>query len=796
MKIPKVAGPRSFIHKYIFSDELPLEARLLNTIYIMGVLAALAAGIIRLITGNNLGMVLLMAAISLFVLSTMIISNRLKKYTVFRWILIIGVCDILFPCIFFALDSASSIIPAYFVFSIVLIFFVAWGKSRVVFLLTHIALFISGYYFSSQPYFPRFVPGSGRVNNSIEAVQVIIIIGCSIGFMISVQNHIYITEKRKADAAGKDLEQRNKLLEQNRIMLDTRMKQQELMASISKSFISKESMHDLIKEALKQMGEFLAVTRIVVSKMDNKAEGSQIVYTWFSAEEWHPKPAQSGFKKIISASFPKLIPETGFITAVCCNDVLNEFSGKYAVFNDADIKSFIWAPVYVDNAFWGLISVEECVLVRTWTESDIQLVGTVSSAIAGAVARDHIDKARAAALEQAVQANQAKSAFLANMSHEMRTPMNAIIGMTAIGKHAEGVEKKDYAFEKIENASTHLLGVINDILDMSKIEANKLELSEVIYNFEKMIQRVVNVISFRVEERHQELSVHIDKKIPQFLEGDDQRLAQVITNLLSNAVKFTPEKGSIRLNTELLNEEEGSCTVEISVSDTGIGISREQQKKLFNSFQQADSGTSRKFGGTGLGLAISKRIVEMMGGQVRIESEPGKGSTFTVTVKVKRGSDDLQNQDDDSLGTAVEEAQQEGMDNFEGYTMLLVEDVEINREIVLTLLEPTALTIECAENGREAVEKFSANMDKYNMIFMDIQMPEMDGYEATGRIRALEAALRPADRSFRGIPIIAMTANVFREDVEKCLAVGMNDHVGKPLDINEVLDKMRKYLLH
>jgi signal transduction histidine kinase/ActR/RegA family two-component response regulator len=434
-------------------------------------------------------------------------------------------------------------------------------------------------------------------------------------------------------------------------------------------------------------------------------------------------------------------------------------------------------------------------------------------------------KSLESAMKEAMAANKAKTLFLANMSHEMRTPMNAIIGMTAIGKSASDAEKKNYAFGKIEDASTHLLGVINDILDMSKIEADKFELSAAEFNFEKMLQKVVNVINFRIDEKKQHFTVHIDNNIPRILNGDDQRLAQVIANLLSNAVKFTPEAGSISLDTCFLKEENGLCTIQIEVADTGIGISEEQQSRLFTSFEQAERSTSRKFGGTGLGLAISKRIVEMMGGTILIKSESGKGSVFTFTVQIKRGvkpdadapvssaegaaasvlpeSDSLRNTDtlqrDAGAGDAEHSASAETppADNFRGRRILLVEDVEINREIVLALLEPAGLEIDCAENGMEALQKFSEAPDKYDMIFMDVQMPEMDGYEATRKIREFENEKnqRKTDVEFpQGIPIVAMTANVFREDIERCLEAGMNDHIGKPFNFDDVLAKMRKYL--
>ena len=510
-------------------------------------------------------------------------------------------------------------------------------------------------------------------------------------------------------------------------------------------------------------------------------------------------------------------------------------------------------------------------------------------------------------------ASKAKSTFLSNMSHEIRTPMNAIIGMTTIGKLSQNADKKDDALKKIDGASKQLLGIINDILDISKIEADKLELSPVSFDFEKMLQKVADVINLRVDERRQKLYINIGKGIPNILIGDDQRLSQVIMNLLSNAVKFTPEEGSITLDSQIVSETDGICKLQISVTDTGIGISDEQKARLFHSFEQADASTSRKFGGTGLGLSISKRIVELMDGEIWVESTPGEGSKFIFTVMLKRGEEErkrlldesinwenirifavddepeireffammaeelnidctvaasgeeaaeLLEQDNDyniyfldwklpgmngvelaakiqektplnsivvvfssadwnfleeeareagvgkflpkplfpsvivdlineSIGTkkAVEQISETGYTvDFAGRSVLLAEDVEINREIVFALLEPMDLMIDYAENGAAAVRLFAASPDKYDIILMDLQMPEMDGFEATRQIRQMDAA------KAKTIPIIAMTANVFREDVERCMAAGMNDHIGKPLDFNEVIEKLRQYL--
>ncbi|MDR3166570.1 MAG: response regulator [Treponema sp.] len=699
-----------------------------------------------------------------------------------------------------------------------------------------------------------------------------------------------------------------------------RFKQQELMSQLAQNFISAQDITLVINESLRISGEFLKTSRILIGIAEENTALSHAAYVWCGLDTIVTAPTTEGLNDIIN-SFPREQP--GDIPLISCDNIEN--NPQYKILEMVGVRAFIMVPIYLDGKFWAVLSTEECQQSRKWTESDRQLIVTLSSLIAGAMNRDLREKERDAALTQAEQANQAKSIFLANMSHEIRTPMNAIIGMTAIAKSSQNVERKEYCLDKIEDASNHLLGIINDILDMSKIEANKFELSSADFSFERMLQKVVNVINFRVDEKHQNFTVHIDRKIPRSLYGDDQRLAQVITNLLSNAVKFTPEYGSIRLDAEREKEENNVYTILIRVTDTGIGMTEEQQSRLFSSFEQADSSTSRKFGGTGLGLAISKRIVGMMDGDIQVQSEPGKGSVFTFWVKIRGGQpledrllapgrgwknirilavDDavdvreyfveiaegmefflqtasngeealeliekngpydiyfvdwkMPGMDGISLArrikerggvsvvimisaaqltTVEDEAKAAGVDkflskplfpsaiadcvnqclgeenlvtdagegaklsdNFEGARMLLVEDVEINREIVISLLEPTSLLIDCAENGIRALELFTQNPEKYDLIFMDVQMPEMDGYEATRKIRSFEeerrekAAPGSSGEGSKGIPIIAMTANVFREDIEKCLAVGMNAHVGKPLDLDEVLTVLRTYL--
>lgn len=377
------------------------------------------------------------------------------------------------------------------------------------------------------------------------------------------------------------------------------------------------------------------------------------------------------------------------------------------------------------------------------------------------------------ARDRAEESTKAKSQFLANMSHEIRTPMNAIIGMSEIARSSDNLEHIHHCLNKIEDASNHLLGIINDILDMSQIDSGKYNLSITEFTIDDMLQNIIDVISFKIKEKHHKFTIKVDPDVPHSIITDQMRLNQVITNLLSNAVKFTPDRGNIRLFIHIASDIGDDCVLHIEVADTGIGISEKEQARLFQSFEQADGSISRRFGGTGLGLAISKNIIELMDGQIWVDSELNKGSTFNINVRVKKGT--------------ATKSKQKCTDIFTGKHVLLVEDIELNQEILIELLSNTGIKIDTAKNGKIACDMISENRMLYDAILMDIHMPEMDGYETTKAIRYMNI---PKD-----LPIIAMTANVFREDVERCLAAGMNDHIGKPLNMEEVMNKLKHYLL-
>ncbi|MDR2662048.1 MAG: response regulator [Treponema sp.] len=572
------------------------------------------------------------------------------------------------------------------------------------------------------------------------------------------------------------------------------------------------------------------------------------------------------------------------------------------IFYRQGIVSVLAVPIFIRDKFWGCISLHSGA-EQSFAEEDVTAITAGGLLIVSSIIEREMTRALIEVKEQALAGTRAKSDFLSRMSHEIRTPMNAIIGMTRIAAHTNDVGRLKYCLSTINSSSNHLLGLINDILDMSKIEAGKFDLDSVPFNLEETLIKVCNIITEKTDKKGQALRVITSPGMHLAYLGDELRLSQVLTNLLSNAVKFTPEGGKITVQAGVLAEEGDHNRLYFSVSDTGIGMNAEQMERLFMPFQQADKNITQRFGGTGLGLAISKSIVEKMNGQIWVESEIGTGSVFLFEVCLARRDegprekksyppglrlllleDDgevrrqfLQIADACGVATAAAEDSKEaaamietnnaggtpfaavfagsleaaerlsslaggdrvvllcsflewsrieeraagrGIHRFltkpifpsgllevldkltdrtggkteppgleerpdlRGVRLLLAEDIEINQEIFKAILENTGIVIDTADNGAEAVQKFRNCPGGYDMIVMDVQMPEMNGLEATRAIRALDV---PGAAS---IPIIAMTANVFREDIETCLAAGMNDHLRKPVDEKALIEKI------
>ena len=397
-------------------------------------------------------------------------------------------------------------------------------------------------------------------------------------------------------------------------------------------------------------------------------------------------------------------------------------------------------------------------------------------------ARDQAERA----LALGAYYHQAKNDFLSRVSHEMRTPMNAIIGMTALVRKAPDERERRQSLDKIDAASKRLLDIVNDILDITGFDTGGFNWDSRPFSFSGTMAQIIDAAAAKARIKQQRFVTDIDRRIPGRLVSDERRLQQVLSRLLSNAVKFTAEKGEIGLSAALIDEAAGECVIRFEVSDTGIGIPKEEQERLWDVFEQEDNSITRKYGGMGLGLPLIRRIVELMKGSIRLESEPGKGSRFICEVRLGRAQDAEQNGSASPDDGKQPPAPPSSAPDLKDLRALVVDDVDINREILFAMLQETGADYDGADNGEEAVRLFS--QIKYDLVLMDLHMPVMNGLDAA---RAMRDSSRPWART---IPIISVSADTSADIHSKCLAAGINSHIAKPVDMEILFQAIRKWI--
>ena len=549
------------------------------------------------------------------------------------------------------------------------------------------------------------------------------------------------------------------------------------LAHISSNYIN-VALHDVdnvINNALKEIGEYLHVDRVYAFNYNLEQELFSNTY------EWCAKDIRSVMDEMQNMPISTLAPEWANTHRknehIHIPDV-SKHQNKVVrnILQHQDVKSLIAFPMQVDGQLLGLVGFD-CVNQKyKFSEQDISFMRIFTQVLANLKSRKSTENDLIIAKEEAESSSIAKSAFLANMSHEIRTPMNAIIGFSEVLDRTISNKEQQVYLDSIKSSGKALLGIINDILDLSKIEAGRMELTHELVQVSRLMMELDFLFKFSAEEKGLELITWLQTDFPSTIEVDELRLRQVIVNLVSNALKFT-HKGHIKISLEAKNITDNTLTMLLKVEDTGIGISQAKHEAIFNDFTQENEGTTRNYGGTGLGLSITKKIVELFGGTVEVKSEQGKGSLFIVEIpdikfiRLNESSEDSSSSKNFDLV-------------FKPAKILVVDDIESNREVLKGHLDTMGFDVLFAKNGQEAVAE--AKKEKPDLIFMDLRMPKMDGYEATKIIAA--------DVETTGIPIVACTASIFKTTKDEIKENGFAGYLRKPILLYNIKQELKKHL--